>query len=218
MKDLLTATICALIAWSGPVSAVAAPLTTTHVITMSEAKINTTFDLNQVNLSEEDKARFWSKVEKGDGDSCWLWTGGQFRKPGGGYGAFHINRIPRQAHRVSFLLHHGSVPVELRVLHRCDVRLCVRPDHLFLGTDKDNSDDKVAKGRQSRGAKHSLAKLPTAARGESNGNAKLTPDDVREIRRLHAGGMGQLKIAKLFGMSKCPISLIVSGRTWKHIT
>lgn len=91
---------------------------------------------------------FWSKVAKTD--ACWLWTGRQFWD---GYGAFdrRIDGVKKifKAHRQSYELSVGAIPDGLHVLHRCDVRLCVRPDHLFLGTNDDNVADRTAKGRSS---------------------------------------------------------------------
>lgn len=97
--------------------------------------------------------RFWEKVNK-DGPTarpelgpCWVWTSTQ---DGHGYGAFYRGTGPRGAHRVSWELYHGEPAGALCVLHKCDTPLCVRPEHLFLGTRTDNMADKVAKGRQSR--------------------------------------------------------------------
>lgn len=88
--------------------------------------------------------RFWAKVAKGD--DCWLWTGAVAGYPGNDYGAFNKGK----AHRFSWELHRGPIPAGLFVLHKCDVTRCVRPDHLFLGTQKDNMQDMVAKGRGRR--------------------------------------------------------------------
>ena len=86
--------------------------------------------------------RFWAKVEKTDG--CWLWTASTINS---GYGAVGFMGHRTTAHRMSWFLAHGSWP-DLCVLHRCDVKLCVRPDHLFLGTQADNVRDMDEKGRR----------------------------------------------------------------------
>ena len=87
--------------------------------------------------------RFWSKVEKGD--FCWNWTSAISR---GGYGKFSVARSKWvEAHRVSYLIEHGSIPDEMFVLHKCDNPKCVRPSHLFLGTQEDNVNDCIEKGR-----------------------------------------------------------------------
>ena len=89
--------------------------------------------------------RFWSKVSK-DSTGCWLWTGcvsGNCLK----YGTLRKNGLPTKAHRVSWELHFGAIPAGLLVCHRCDVPVCVNPEHLFLGTTKDNIRDMIAKRR-----------------------------------------------------------------------
>jgi hypothetical protein len=109
---------------------------------------------------QDDEARFWSHVQKVDGDGCWEWQSTFFRKPGGyAYASFKMKGKQRVASRVAWELTHGPIEghvpghpeLEVCVCHHCDNPKCVRPDHLFLGSDADNCADKVAKGRQSRG-------------------------------------------------------------------
>ena len=141
--------------------------------------------------------RFWAKVQKSDG--CWNWTAGRSR---GGYGKLGVNGHHMTAHRVSWLLHHGSISKGLCVLHRCDNRRCVRPDHLFLGTAADNVWDCVRKGRNA------------GAKGEKNGCAKLTQKDVVAIR---ASSANQLAVARLFGVGQSAVSSIKRRKRWGHV-
>jgi len=122
-----------------------------------------------------------------------------------------------RAHRVSWELHYGLIPEGLQVCHTCDVRACVRPDHLFLGTNEDNHLDKIAKGRMPTGDEHWTAYLPDRiARGEAKG--KLTEMQVTAIRaRYAAGGVTQLALAKEYGVTPSNIAYICRRETWKHI-
>jgi len=89
--------------------------------------------------------RFWGHVDKSDIGGCWLWIGTRSR----GYGHFTLNetRSPERAHRTAWRLVHGNIPHGIFVLHRCDNPACVRPDHLYLGTQADNIRDAFRKGR-----------------------------------------------------------------------
>ena len=144
------------------------------------------------------KERFWSKVKKTK--TCWIWTA---YKTTNGYGRFgmaaHIG--PKAAHRVAWALTHGEIPKGLNVLHKCDNPPCVRPSHLFLGTLKENSQDMKNKLR--------------GTIGESNKHAKLTKNDVLEIRESCAKKeLKQYQLAEKYNVSTAAISLIVNRINW----
>lgn len=144
--------------------------------------------------------RFWAKVHKSDG--CWEWQG--YVGPHG-YGQFDF-RFASRAHRASWILTHGEIPCGLNVLHRCDNKRCVRPDHLFLGTQKDNVIDCSNKGRISR--------------GEDRPQSKLTEQQVQSIRALYVKGkrgFGLRKLAERFGVEPCYIAKIVNRTAWRHV-
>ena len=149
--------------------------------------------------------RFRKQVDcSGGPDACWPWTG--FLRENG-YGVIGINRNGYKVHRVSYFLEHGRIDNDRLVLHRCDVRSCVNPAHLFLGTPKDNSQDAVKKGRN--------AKLY----GDRNGKAKLSRADVLSIRRMcRRSGVYQKTIAKQFGVSEATVSYVVNGGRWGKLT
>lgn len=154
-------------------------------------------------ISEECKARFWSRVRKGDG--CWLWTGG-LNKPNG-YGQINVQRRHRLAHQVAWCIANpgSSIPPGQCVLHRCDNPQCVNPDHLFLGTHSDNMHDMYSKDRRQ------------SARGEKHGLAKLTSQDVIAIRARKARGLSLHRLAKDFGVARRTIQHVVQRRTWTHV-
>ena len=148
--------------------------------------------------STRERLACWYVPEPGTG--CWLWRGVTDR---GGYGVTSVGHKNLKAHRVMWELEHGPIPSGLVVCHRCDVRACVNPDHMFLGTHRDNNHDMMRKGRM------------RVARGESNGCAKLTEDDVRAIRTAtgrHAD------IGSRFGVRQTTISAILRGTAWAHVS
>jgi len=157
--------------------------------------------------------RFWNKVDKSG--TCWLWTAGQ--RNASGYGGFLYNGKHSLAHRVSYEIEIGPVPDGLLVLHRCDNPLCVRPSHLFLGTNDDNMKDMAAKGRSPKGDNHCTRLRPELVRkGEAAPNARLTEDKVKEIRRRYNNEEAQA-LALDFGVSRDTIYGIVYRKKWKHV-
>lgn len=147
--------------------------------------------------------RFWRKVEKSGG--CWLWVASTMSV---GYGQFYNGTRIVGAHRFAWEEVNGPIPDGLWVLHRCDVPLCVRPDHLFLGTASDNTADMVAKGRgRAKGSQ-----------GEANPRCRMTADDVLALREAYAAGEGSYRtLAARFGISRPHVSEIVTRRQWTHI-
>lgn len=150
--------------------------------------------------------RFWLKVCKHS--ECWNWLG-YLNADRGGYGRIEIDGHFIYVHRYSWMLAYGSIPDGLQVCHRCDNPACVKPDHLFLGTNAENLADMRAKGR------HRWGNTPFP--GVSNPMARLTDEAVLEIRRRWQAGTLQKDLAAEFGVSKMTISRAVRGESWSHL-
>lgn len=175
--------------------------------------------------------RFWKFVLKPDTeDGCWTWVGGTTTAGYGIIGAGGRNGASLLAHRVSWEIHNGPITDGLFVCHHCDNPSCIRPSHLFLGTQKDNLQDASRKGHMHnwqvlhpefirRGELHWSRFHPERiARGEGMTTAKLTETDVREIRELYATGKYyQRQLANMFGVTQSNIWCVVSRQTWKHV-
>jgi len=160
------------------------------------------------------EARFLKYVNKIEG-GCWEWTAAKSKR---GYGMFGVNIRTVTAHRVSYELWKGPIPSGLLVRHKCDNRGCVNPDHLETGTSQDNSTDMVERGRSLKGDKNPSRLHPErVARGEQIGNAKLTYDDVVEIKVLLGFGVSGAQLAKQFGVRTSQISRINTGQRWSHV-
>ena len=161
---------------------------------------------------------FWDHATKSDG--CWLWNGD---KTAAGYGKLYLLGKMFYAHRVAWELTNGAMPKGLFVCHTCDTPSCVRPDHLFVGTNADNLHDMISKGRQREpirptGDDHWTHKHPERVRvGERNNMAKLTAQQVLDIRCRYPHET-QTALAKQYGVRQSSIWQVLSGRTWKHIT
>lgn len=152
--------------------------------------------------------RFWLSVATSK-DSCWTWCASLSTN---GYGRIRYGGKAMAAHRVSWLMHYGTIPDGMLVCHKCDNPVCVRPDHLFLGTHQDNMDDMVAKGR-AKGEWQGVICL-----GEHNGQSKLTDRKVRFIRRAwKMGKFTQRQLATRVGVDPSLISYVVRRKTWKHV-
>ncbi len=215
-------------------------------------------------LTEADKARFWSKIDLSVGPTaCHPWTAGKSQR---GYGKFVVQRFTLVAHRVAYYLSRGVDPGDLEVCHNCpagDNPACCNDNHLWLGTQADNNADCKQKGRNATGDKNGARKHPekwkrgedhhvrkhpelmlpardmlrahpelhargdshwtrlypeSVVKGEDHNLAKLTTDQVIEIRRRHAlGGVSYADLGKEFHSTKENISCIVRGLTWKHL-
>lgn len=153
---------------------------------------------------------FWKRVNK-DGPvhlihgKCWIWMGSKLRA---GYGQFRGTK----AHRVAYQLTKGPIPKKLFACHKCDRPECVNPDHIFIGTAKDNMEDKMRKGRQG----DSGTKTPPS--GSKNVKAKLNEVQVLEIRKIYQSGkLSSSELARSYNVTKSTICCIIRRKTWNHI-
>jgi len=172
--------------------------------------------LKTPHFTESDKKRFWSNVVKTS--YCWNWTGSKTEY---GYARFFIGGKNYRVHRLSYFLHTGKEPGKLCVLHHCDNRICVNPDHLWLGTDADNTKDRDIKGRnnQPSGDRNGSRLHPEKLkRGEKHPGAKITDDDVRIIRRLRqTTNITLQQLASQFGICRTAVTLIIKRKNWRHV-
>lgn len=145
---------------------------------------------------------FWSFVRKSEGDGCWEWNGHRNAK---GYGHISVVGNLVLAHRHAWALTHGPIPEGMFCLHHCDNPPCVRPDHLYIGTKKDNARDRSLRGRG------------CDSRGELHPSAKLSAAQVREIRVRRASGERTSRVAKDYSVSPQLVSAIHYRRIWRHI-
>ena len=150
--------------------------------------------------------RFFDKTKRNPETGCLEWTAA---RDSTGYGSFKLDGEKVNAHRVAWRLAYGPVPAGLDVCHHCDNRLCVEPNHLFVGTRAENVADAVKKGRHSTTA--------GSLRGTRNPKARLNEVAVRVIRHFHAKGVSQRKLARLHGVDHKTISFIVHRKTWTHV-
>ena len=135
--------------------------------------------------------RFWIKVKKGGKNECWEWTGSKLKK----YGGISFNGQATTAHRVSWIVQNGKIPNNLYVCHKCDNPICVNPNHLFLGTQKDNMKDCLMKDRK---------------------NVGLTRKQRIKVRELFSTGKYlQKELSEKFSVSRATINRIINFNAWK---
>lgn len=161
-------------------------------------------------LAADDIARFWANVNRGgpipdhrpELGPCWVWTASRKKF---GYGRFVIRGRQWIASRVSWEITFGPIPAGRHVLHRCDNPPCIRPAHLFLGTNADNIADREAKGRTK------------TVRGSESGMAKLTEGQVARIKERYTNGATIPELARDYAVSGGLVGMIIAGRIWQHV-
>jgi hypothetical protein len=144
--------------------------------------------------------KFWSRVDKKSDNECWNWLG-SFDKDGYGQIRDGIRKIQDRGHKFSYRLHFGEIPQGMCVCHTCDNRACTNPNHLFIGTHKDNIQDKMNKNRQ--------------AKGEMQGHHKLTNEQIDSIRSRMNENYKEL--CQEFNVVPSTIYRIWRKDSWKHI-
>lgn len=168
-------------------------------------------------LSNERKNAFWAKINVTENkDECWEWKEYVDKN---GYGRFKIGRTFFPSHRVSFSLSKKGKLSSFLVCHKCDNPKCCNPAHLFLGTQQENIDDCIAKGRYITGDKNGMVKHPElVTKGDKHHNAKFTDSQIIDIRKIYAEGKtSHKKLGKIYSVSANTIKDIVNGKTWKHL-
>jgi hypothetical protein len=142
-------------------------------------------------------------TDKTDPGGCWVWTAYRNQK---GYGQIQVDNHPHRTHRVAWSLANGPIPEGMSVLHSCDNPACVNPAHLHLGTVADNNQERCERGRSYKPI------------GEANFRAKLTEQQVLEIRTRYAlGGVFQRELADEYGVCRSLIGHIITRHLWTHI-
>lgn len=158
-----------------------------------------------------------TKYDVNPSTGCWIWNK---RVNNSGYGSAWFNGKNHPAHRASWMHHNGEILNGLWVLHKCDVRPCINPEHLFLGTQQDNIRDMHAKGRGCTKNNHYTRKRLAAGILYANvaSQTALTKDKVILIKRAHAAGIPIRLLGRALDCAQQTIQAVVRGETWKHVT
>lgn len=153
---------------------------------------------NGVRFRGKPKEQFDFYVRKNPITGCWIWTGAIFKQ--NGYGQMTNNMlasVPITAHRAAWMLYRGPIPKGLMVLHKCDVRKCVNPEHLYVGNNADNMRD-----RSQRGIVH---------------QRRLTEEKVREMRQLRQQGWSWRQLGKRYDVGFTAVVQATMGKSWAFV-
>ena len=157
----------------------------------------------QIGLYKNTEEKFWKRLDK-KSNGCWEWTKAHNKD---GYGQTCYKGKMVWTHRMAWIYSKGEIPEGMHVLHKCDNPACCNPDHLFLGTHKDNMNDRDKKNRcNNKGLK-----------GELNPQSRYTEKDILQMREMYKKGMKQKEIALIFNTTQPIISNIINRKYWKHI-
>lgn len=157
----------------------------------------------------------WLRVERRGPDECWLFRGAKHRF---GYGMFVVAYKTWGAHRLAWTLENGPIPTGMCVCHRCDNPPCCNPSHLFLGTNADNTADRVRKGRSASGDRSGAKTHPDrVVRGSRVGGAKLTLEQVVAIRERLTRGEKQSALATELGVTRQAVWAVAHRKHWGHV-
>jgi hypothetical protein len=184
-----------------------APLRPGLVRQTAEGEAGRKRTFKKIHTVEENIERFWIKLDRRNDDECWNWKAAIVVWRGHSTGKFYFAGKQWLAHRFSWVLHNGEIPKGLVVCHKCDNGLCCNPNHHFLGTNKDNTQDCISKGR-----------FVGNHKGELNQDAKLTAEKVVAIRARYDSGLATMpQMAKEYGVCNSTITQVVKRLRWKHI-